>query len=241
MIHELMDTDLSQIIRSSQPLTDDHYQYFLYQVLRGLKYIHSANVLHRDLKPSNLLVNENCDLKICDFGLARVSDNSMELGFMTEYVVTRWYRAPELLLGLDQYTKSIDMWSVGCIFAELMGRKAIFPGKDYVHQLALTTDIIGTPTSEEDMRAIGNEKARNYVKSLGHKSKVPWTRLYPRASAQAIDLLDQMLKFNPNHRWVLLSFSFLPSFLLSFLFCRCSSRAPQLLMFWLVCPFFATE
>ncbi|KAK4408892.1 Mitogen-activated protein kinaseNTF6, partial [Sesamum angolense] len=104
--YELMDTDLHQIICSSQELTEDHCQYFLYQLLRGLKYIHSAEVLHRDLKPSNLLLNANCDLKICDFGLARTTS---ETDFMTEYVVTRWYRAPELLLNCSEYTAAIDM------------------------------------------------------------------------------------------------------------------------------------
>ena len=94
-ITELMDTDLHQIIRSSQPLSDEHGQFFIYQLLRGLKYIHSANVLHRDLKPSNILLNANCDLRICDFGLARTSS---EKEYMTEYVVTRWYRAPEIIL-----------------------------------------------------------------------------------------------------------------------------------------------
>lgn len=113
-------------------------QYFLYQILRGLKYIHSANVLHRDLKPSNLLLNANCDLKICDFGLARVTS---ETDFMTEYVVTRWYRAPELLLNSSDYTTAIDVWSVGCIFMELMDRKPLFPGRDHVHQLRLLMEV----------------------------------------------------------------------------------------------------
>lgn len=113
-------------------------QYFLYQLLRGLKYIHSANVLHRDLKPSNLLLNANCDLKICDFGLARVTS---ETDFMTEYVVTRWYRAPELLLNSSDYTAAIDVWSVGCIFMELMDRKPLFPGRDHVHQLRLLMEV----------------------------------------------------------------------------------------------------
>ena len=114
-------------------------QYFLYQILRGLKYIHSANVLHRDLKPSNLLLNANCDLKICDFGLARVTS---ETDFMTEYVVTRWYRAPELLLNSSDYTTAIDIWSVGCIFMELMDRKPLFPGRDHAHQLRLLMEVI---------------------------------------------------------------------------------------------------
>jgi len=113
-------------------------QYFLYQILRGLKYIHSANVLHRDLKPSNLLLNSNCDLKITDFGLARTTS---ETEYMTEYVVTRWYRAPELLLNSSEYTSAIDVWSVGCIFAEIMTREPLFPGKDYVHQLKLITEV----------------------------------------------------------------------------------------------------
>lgn len=113
-------------------------QYFLYQLLRGLKYVHSANVLHRDLKPSNLLLNANCDLKIGDFGLARTTS---ETDFMTEYVVTRWYRAPELLLNCSEYTAAIDIWSVGCILGEIMTRQPLFPGKDYVHQLRLITEV----------------------------------------------------------------------------------------------------
>ena len=113
-------------------------QYFLYQLLRGLKYVHSANVLHRDLKPSNLLLNANCDLKIGDFGLARTTS---ETDFMTEYVVTRWYRAPELLLNCSEYTAAIDVWSVGCILGEIVTREPLFPGKDYVHQLRLITEV----------------------------------------------------------------------------------------------------
>jgi len=127
---ELMETDMHRVIRT-QDLSDDHCQYFIYQTLRALKAMHSANVLHRDLKPSNLLLNANCDLKVCDFGLARSAasqeDNS---GFMTEYVATRWYRAPEIMLTFKEYTKAIDVWSVGCILAEMLSGKPLFPGKD---------------------------------------------------------------------------------------------------------------
>jgi len=110
VIQELMETDMHRVIRT-QDLSDDHAQYFIYQTLRALKALHSADVIHRDLKPSNLLLNANCDLKVCDFGLARsvktAQPSGTETGFMTEYVATRWYRAPEIMLTFKQYTKVI--------------------------------------------------------------------------------------------------------------------------------------
>uniref|UniRef100_A0A8D1B8P1 Mitogen-activated protein kinase n=2 Tax=Sus scrofa TaxID=9823 RepID=A0A8D1B8P1_PIG len=135
IVQDLMETDLYKLLKSQQ-LSNDHICYFLYQILRGLKYIHSANVLHRDLKPSNLLINTTCDLKICDFGLARIADPEHDhTGFLTEYVATRWYRAPEIMLNSKGYTKSIDIWSVGCILAEMLSNRPIFPGKHYLDQL----------------------------------------------------------------------------------------------------------
>lgn len=147
LVTDLMETDLHRIIYSKQKLSIDHTQYFIYQVLRGLKYIHSCRVLHRDLKPSNLLVNSNCDLKICDFGLARGirrdpndpavtgTSGTSDTMLLTEYVVTRWYRAPEIMLACHEYSYPIDVWSVGCIFAELILRKPYFPGDDYIDQV----------------------------------------------------------------------------------------------------------
>jgi mitogen-activated protein kinase 1/3 len=112
VIQELMETDMHRVIRT-QDLSDDHAQYFVYQTLRALKALHSADVIHRDLKPSNLLLNANCDLKVCDFGLARsvktAEPSGTETGFMTEYVATRWYRAPEIMLTFKQYTKVSDV------------------------------------------------------------------------------------------------------------------------------------
>lgn len=194
--YELMETDLHQIIRSSQALTEDHCQYFLYQLLRGLKYIHSANVLHRDLKPSNLLLNANCDLKICDFGLARTTS---ETDIMTEYVVTRWYRAPELLLNCSEYTAAIDIWSVGCILMEILIREPIFPGKDYVQQLALITELLGTP-EDSDLGFLRSENARKYVKQLPRVSKQSFPEKFPELSPIAIDLAEKMLVFDPSKR-----------------------------------------
>jgi len=195
----LMETDLYKLLKS-QRLSNDHICYFVYQILRGLKYIHSANVLHRDLKPSNLLLNTTCDLKICDFGLARVSDPEHDhTGYLTEYVATRWYRAPEIMLNSKGYTKAIDVWSVGCILAEMLNNRPLFPGKHYLDQLNLILDKLGSP-SQEDLQCIINEKARSYLLSLPQKIKQPWNRLFPNADNRALDLLDKMLTFNPNKR-----------------------------------------
>ncbi|KAM4698034.1 mitogen-activated protein kinase 7 [Rhinophrynus dorsalis] len=201
VVLDLMESDLHQIIHSSQPLTLEHARYFLYQLLRGLKYIHSANVLHRDLKPSNLLINENCELKIGDFGMARglCTKPDEYKYFMTEYVATRWYRAPELMLSLHEYTQAIDMWSVGCIFAEMLGRKPLFPGKNYIHQLQLIMTVLGTPSSQV-IRAIGAERVRAYIQSLPSRQPVPWTSLYPQGGRKALDLLSKMLRFDPRER-----------------------------------------
>ncbi|QQK46208.1 MAP kinase, conserved site [Penicillium digitatum] len=199
LIQELMETDMHRVIRT-QDLSDDHCQYFIYQTLRALKAMHSANVLHRDLKPSNLLLNANCDLKVCDFGLARsaasTDDNS---GFMTEYVATRWYRAPEIMLTFKEYTKAIDVWSVGCILAEMLSGKPLFPGKDYHHQLTLILDVLGTPTME-DYYGIKSRRAREYIRSLPFKKKIPFRALFPKSNDTALDLLEKLLAFNPAKR-----------------------------------------
>ena len=202
LVQEYMEADLHKIIRSDQQLTDSHIQYFIYQILRGLKYIHSANVLHRDLKPANILVNGNCELKICDFGLARrfTDGNDNDIGFMTEYVATRWYRAPEIMLSFHSYTKAIDLWSVGCIFAELIGRKALFKGRDYVDQLNQILRILGTPT-EETLNKVGSSRAQAYIRSLESVPKIEFSQLYPQASASALDLLQKLLEFDPLNRF----------------------------------------
>ncbi|KAK2990425.1 hypothetical protein RJ640_011173 [Escallonia rubra] len=197
LVYELMDTDLNHIIKSSQPLSNDHCKYFLFQLLRGLKYLHSANVLHRDLKPGNLLVNANCELKICDFGLARTGRDKGQ--FMTEYVVTRWYRAPELLLCTDNYGTSIDVWSVGCIFAEILGRKPIFPGTECLNQLKLIINVLGSQ-HESDLAFIVNPRARRFIKTLPYCRGSHFSSLYPHADPIALDLLQKMLVFDPSKR-----------------------------------------
>uniref|UniRef100_A0A8C7QN72 Mitogen-activated protein kinase n=1 Tax=Oncorhynchus mykiss TaxID=8022 RepID=A0A8C7QN72_ONCMY len=161
IVQDLMETDLYKLLKT-QMLSNDHTCYFLYQILRGLKYIHSANVLHRDLKPSNLLINTTCDLKICDFGLARIADPEHDhTGFLTEYVATRWYRAPEIMLNSKGYSKSIDIWSVGCILAEMLSNRPIFPGKHYLDQLnhILALDLLGRMLTFNPIKRITVEEA----------------------------------------------------------------------------------
>ena len=168
IVFDFVDTDLYKLILSAQYLSTIHIKAFMYQLMIALKYIHSANVVHRDIKPANILVNEDCSLKVCDFGLSRVigkerwdsaksSSGSLSIDGgtspskrsnvkpkslkrqLTRHVVTRWYRAPELIL-LQEYSCAVDVWSAGCIFAELLGmqiesvkdhhdRVALFPGK----------------------------------------------------------------------------------------------------------------
>ncbi|VDD94391.1 unnamed protein product [Enterobius vermicularis] len=199
VLTELMQSDLHKIIVSPQPLTSDHVKVFVYQILRGLKYLHSANILHRDIKPGNLLVNSNCILKICDFGLARMWDPHDQQN-MTHEVVTQYYRAPELLMGARRYTTAVDVWSVGCIFAELLGRKILFQAQGPIEQLNIIIDLLGTPLPEEMKGAC--EGARNHVLRSAYRQP-NITRLYNlshNASHEAIHLLTQLLVFDPDQR-----------------------------------------
>ncbi|PNT14424.1 hypothetical protein POPTR_010G029700v4 [Populus trichocarpa] len=201
VVFELMESDLHQVIKANDDLTPEHYQFFLYQLLRGLKYIHTANVFHRDLKPKNILANADCKLKICDFGLARVAFNDTPTAiFWTDYVATRWYRAPELCGSFfSKYTPAIDIWSIGCIFAELLTGKPLFPGKNVVHQLDLMTDLLGTPSPEAIAR-VRNEKARRYLSSMRKKKPIPFSQKFPNADPLALRLLERMLAFEPKDR-----------------------------------------
>uniref|UniRef100_A0A0E0LNR2 mitogen-activated protein kinase n=1 Tax=Oryza punctata TaxID=4537 RepID=A0A0E0LNR2_ORYPU len=201
VIFELMESDLHQVIKANDDLTPEHHQFFLYQLLRGMKYIHAANVFHRDLKPKNILANADCKLKVCDFGLARVSFNDTPSAiFWTDYVATRWYRAPELCGSFfSKYTPAIDIWSVGCIFAELLTGKPLFPGKNVVHQLDLMTDLLGTP-SAESLAKIRNEKARRYLSNMRKKPRVPFTKKFPGVDPMALHLLERLLAFDPKDR-----------------------------------------
>ncbi|KAG7238353.1 hypothetical protein INR49_031069 [Caranx melampygus] len=157
LVTHLMGADLNNIVKC-QKLTDDHVQFLIYQILRGLK----VSEVDSDLKPSNLAVNEDCELKILDFGLARHTDDEM-----TGYVATRWYRAPEIMLNWMHYNMTVDIWSVGCIMAELLTGRTLFPGTDHIDQLKLIMMLVGTPGPELLMK-ISSESVS--VKNHPH----PW-------------------------------------------------------------------
>ncbi|PWY90833.1 Pkinase-domain-containing protein [Aspergillus heteromorphus CBS 117.55] len=193
LVTELLGTDLHRILTAT-PLEGKFVQYFAYQLLRGLKYIHSAGVIHRDLKPSNILINENCDLKICDFGLARLQEPQM-----TGYVSTRYYRAPEIMLTWQKYGVEADIWSAGCIIAEMLRGKPLFPGKDHINQFFLITEALGNPP-DEVVERISTKTTLQLVQSLGKREPVVWKSLFPGVDDDAIDLLGKMLIIDPNKR-----------------------------------------
>ena len=140
-----MDTDLHAVIRAGI-LTEVHQKYIIWQLLKALKYLHSADLLHRDIKPSNLLLNADCHVKLCDFGLCRsVAEVTGPLPVLTDYVATRWYRAPEILLGSTRYTRGVDIWSLGTILGEMINGRPVFAGTSTMNQIERIVEITNMP------------------------------------------------------------------------------------------------
>uniref|UniRef100_A0A3P8V3Y7 mitogen-activated protein kinase n=1 Tax=Cynoglossus semilaevis TaxID=244447 RepID=A0A3P8V3Y7_CYNSE len=191
LVMPYMFTDLSKV---RGQLSEDKVQFLVYQMLCGLRYIHKAGIIHRDLKPGNLAVNQDCELKILDFGLARSTDAEM-----TGYVVTRWYRAPEVILNWMHYTQTVDIWSVGCIMAEMINGKTLFKGKDYMDQLTQIMKVTGVP-GPEFVQKLDSPEARSYIKGLPRYPRKDFSVLFTRASATGIDLLEKMLVLDGDER-----------------------------------------
>ncbi|XP_019399011.1 PREDICTED: mitogen-activated protein kinase 12 isoform X1 [Crocodylus porosus] len=204
LVMPFMGTDLSKIMKHEK-LTEDRIQFLVYQMLKGLKvasylivkgdeYIHSSGIIHRDLKPGNLAVNEDCELKILDFGLARHTDSEM-----TGYVVTRWYRAPEVILNWMHYTQTVDIWSVGCIMAEMITGRPLFKGNDHLDQLTEIMKITGTPT-QDFVQKLQSQDAKNYIKSLPKVQKKDFASILKYTNPLAVNLLEKMLVLDAEKR-----------------------------------------
>ena len=232
LVFEYMETDLHAVIRANI-LQEVHKQYIMYQSFKALKYMHSAKLVHRDLKPSNLLLNAECLMKVADFGLARSLLNDVpdvaEKDVLTDYVATRWYRAPEILLGSNTYGMSVDIWSLGCIFGEMLGGKPLFPGQNTLHQLELVGRVIGAPDTVQiekldsmytlemldgmqfpmaERDEAGKRKKKKFTRLKppepgqggGDDLTAAWKEVYPSATDDAISLMVAMMKYDHDLR-----------------------------------------
>ncbi|XP_028304820.1 mitogen-activated protein kinase 12 [Gouania willdenowi] len=193
LVMPYMGTDLGKLMKL-QRLSEEKIQFLVFQMLKGLQYIHSVGIIHRDLKPGNLAINQECELKILDFGLARQADSEM-----TGYVVTRWYRAPEVILSWMHYTQTVDIWSVGCIMAEMLQGKPLFKGSDHLDQLTEIMKLTGTP-AQEFISKLQSEDAKSYIKSLPKVEKKDLHQVFSSANPQAVSVLDRMLLLDPEER-----------------------------------------
>ncbi|XP_056131189.1 STKc_p38 domain-containing protein [Lampris incognitus] len=193
MVMPFVAQDLGHIMKRRR-LTDRIIIYLFYQLLRGLKYIHSAGIIHRDLKPGNLAVNENCELKILDFGLARHTESEM-----TGYVVTRWYRAPEVIFNWMHYSQTVDVWSAACILVEMITGQVLFPGHDSIDQLKKILRLTGTPQPSL-IEKMQSKDAQSYVQSLPVQKKKQFREEFPSMDENAVHLLEGMLQLDPDTR-----------------------------------------
>lgn len=254
IVMEYAESDLKKLTKSPTYLDSSQVRFLMYQAICGCRYMHSAYVMHRDIKPANILINSDCSLKICDFGLSRsyrrlnqnfeegaqslshdIEEEDSRLGssnkisrILTGHVVTRWYRAPEVILMEKEYGKEMDVWSLGCVFAEILGmlrenvshhieRVPLFPGKSCFPlspDLNTTSTKAGYPVAENDqlcmiLSVVGTKqnydfitdaKALNYVQAF---PEIPAKNLkdsYPAINSHEFDLLTRMLSFNPRQR-----------------------------------------
>ncbi|XP_071118914.1 extracellular signal-regulated kinase 2-like [Haliotis cracherodii] len=203
LVFEFMETDLHNVIKRGNILKDVHKRYIMYQLFKSTKYLHSGNVIHRDQKPSNILLDSECVVKLCDFGLAR---SLTQIGMdetgdpnLTEYVATRWYRAPEILLASHRYTKGVDMWSLGCILGEMLINKPLFPGSSTINQIERIMASIPAP-SRGDIESIKSAYGSSVLEKAAMRPKRRLEDMLPESPPEAIDLVRRLLHFNPDKR-----------------------------------------
>lgn len=198
LVFNLMDVDLHKALRNSE-LSSLHQEFITFQLLQALKYIHSAGVIHRDVKPSNILLNSTCDVKLADFGWARTSPVLDNEGMMTDYCATRWYRAPEMLLGARYYGIPVDMWSLGCTVCEMKARKPLFPGTSTIQMLEMITDSLGKPLAL-DMRALEAPYDTYFECMPSEPPRHSLDRLFQDAAPDFVDFAQLCLQVHPKKR-----------------------------------------
>ncbi|KAF7458974.1 putative cell-cycle-associated protein kinase CDK [Cryptosporidium felis] len=197
LVFEFMERDLKKVLDENKDgLEVSQVKLYLYQLLKGVAHCHQHRILHRDLKPQNLLINNNGELKLADFGLARAF--GIPVRSYTHEVVTLWYRAPDVLMGSKKYSTSVDIWSIGCIFAEMVTGKPLFPGQSDEDQLIIIFSVLGTPNPHEwpQVQELPLWKQRTF--QLFERRS--WSSVIPGICETGIDLLSRMLCFDPNKR-----------------------------------------
>ncbi|XP_076455859.1 cyclin-dependent kinase 2-like [Babylonia areolata] len=196
LVFEYLEKDLKKFMDSAPPegIPKEIVQSFLYQLLSGLAYCHCHRVLHRDLKPQNLLIDSKLNIKLADFGLARVF--GVPVRTYTHEVITLWYRAPEILLGCRYYSVPVDIWSLGCIFVEMLTRRALFPGDSEIDQLFRIFRTLGTP---DEKIWPGVSQLPDY-KPTFPKWPMQTMDSFVTLNRSGLDLLKRMLTYNPNRR-----------------------------------------
>ncbi|XP_011206273.2 extracellular signal-regulated kinase 7 [Bactrocera dorsalis] len=212
LIFEYMESDLHNIIKKGTILKDIHKRYVMYQLINAIKYIHSGNVIHRDLKPSNVLIDSKCRCKLADFGLARsVSNRPMRESndmttdhvnepILTDYVATRWYRAPEILVASKRYTKGIDMWSLGCILGEMIRGKPLFQGSSTVNQIERIVTALPEIT-DHDVKAVGAGFGSVLLsKQISRERKTSLNEMMSDAPEDALNMVKSLLVLDPLAR-----------------------------------------
>jgi len=216
LVFDFMETDLHAVIRANI-LEPVHKQFIVYQSLKAMRFCHTCQLLHRDLKPSNLLLNEECVLKVADFGLARTVKEAQvadaEGSVLTDYVATRWYRAPEIILGSTAYTKAVDMWAIGCIVAEMFTGKPLLAGSSTIDQLDKILDVCGKPDAVA-IKAMSSKFAATMIEQQTAKKQRPVTsyehrraqvdelirKSCPSVDKHVVDIVTEMLDINPETR-----------------------------------------
>lgn len=195
IIFEKMDCDLRKYINFSKSMPISLIQSYAYQILSGIVYLHSNGIIHRNISPANILINQNGSAKICDFESSRFY--SVPILPMTPSVTSLWYRSPEMLMGTDLYTPSVDVWSCGCLIAEMVNRHPLFAGDSDIDQLMKIFDILGSPTLETwpDF-----QKMPRYHHKLPERKGKPFASCLQTDNSQLIDLLQKMLTLDPSKR-----------------------------------------